>query len=135
MSTTAISQSLPPQQLQTFFHHRTADMLQLRQALQSGDLAGAQQAFQALVDLGQKGPLHSPDPFLRADRQQAFAAIGNALQAGNLQGAEQALHALVNTFHHPGPTPLPAVPGPGHEPMPPVKGPGPVQITGVNVIA
>ena len=88
-----------------------------------------------MVDLGQKGPFHSPDPFLRADRQQAFAAIGNALQARNLQGAELALHALVNTFHHPGPTPLPEVPGPGHEPMPLVKGSGPVQITGINVTA
>ena len=56
MSTAAVSASSIYQELQTYFQARNSDLQQLGQALQSGDLAGAQQEFQAIQTLGQSGP-------------------------------------------------------------------------------
>lgn len=97
MSTVAVSSSSLHQQLQTFFQTRLSDVQQLGQSLQSGDLAGAQQAFNAISQLGQNGPFASGDPFLSSQREQAFTAIGNALQSGNLAGAQQAFATLKST--------------------------------------
>ncbi|MBI3644465.1 MAG: hypothetical protein HY233_00630 [Acidobacteriales bacterium] len=88
------------QQLQSFRAQRKAGLEQLGQALQSGDVNAAQQAFDALVTLGQNGPFRSSTPFRRADREQAFEAIGQALQNGDLAGAQQAFTALADTFGH-----------------------------------
>jgi hypothetical protein len=100
MSTAAVSSNSLFQQLQSFYQQRQADLKQLGQALQSGDLAGAQQAFNALQTLGQSGPFANADPFRNNRREQDFAAVGQALQAGDLAGAQQAFAALQSTFHN-----------------------------------
>jgi hypothetical protein len=99
MSTAAVSSNSIYQQLQSFYQQRQADVKQLGQALQSGDLAGAQQAFNAIQTLGQSGPFANADPFQNNQREQDFAAVGQALQSGDLAGAQQAFAALQSTFH------------------------------------
>jgi hypothetical protein len=86
------------QQLQAYRQQRLADLAQLGQALQSGDLNGAQQAFDALTALGQSGPYKRGQPFQRADRAQDFQAIGQALQSGDLAGAQSAFASLASSF-------------------------------------
>jgi hypothetical protein len=99
MSTAAVSNTSLYQQLQSFYQQRQTDLKQLGQALQSGDLAGAQQAFNALQTLGQSGPFANSEPFRNTQREQDLAAIGQALQAGDLAGAQQAFATLQGTFH------------------------------------
>src|SRR5271168_758738 len=96
MSTAAISSSSIYQELQTFYQSRQSDLKQLGSALQSGDLNGAQQAFNALAALGQNGPFASSEPFSKSNRAQAFEAIGQALQSGDLAGAQAAFAALTS---------------------------------------
>ena len=86
------------QQLRAYRQQRVADLAQLGQALQSGDLAGAQSAFDALTALGQTGPNKNGQVFSRADRAQDFQAIGQALQSGDLAGAQSAFANLSGTF-------------------------------------
>lgn len=99
MSTAAVSSSSIYQELQTFYQTRKTDLQQLGQALQSGDLTGAQTAYTALTTLGQNGPFANSEPFRKADRDQDFIAIGQALQSGDLAGAQQAFATLESTFH------------------------------------
>jgi hypothetical protein len=71
----------------TFYSQRKSDAGQLQQALQSGDLAGAQSAYNALASL-QSSTGSGPFPnnkVLSGD----FNALGDALQAGNLSAAQQ----------------------------------------------
>jgi hypothetical protein len=102
MSTAAVSTSSIYQELQTYFQARNSDLKQLGQALQSGDLAGAQQEFSAIQNLGQGGPFANGNEFRSNQRQQDFNAIGQALQAGDLAGAQQAFAQLTSTTlqHH-----------------------------------
>ena len=86
------------QQLRAYRQQRLADLTQLGQALQSGDLAGAQSAFNALTALGQTGPNKNGQAFSRVDRAQDFQAIGQALQSGDLAGAQSAFANLSGTF-------------------------------------
>jgi len=104
-------------QRQDFRQHRKTDIQQLGQALDSGNLDAAQQAFDALTALGQNGPFRNSEPFQRADRAQDFAAIGLALQSGDLAGAKQAFTDLANTFGHPHQVP----PGPPNLLPPPTS--------------
>jgi hypothetical protein len=99
MSTAAISSSSIYQQSQAYFQARSSDLKQLSQALQSGDLAGAQQEFNAIQTLGQNGPFSSGNAFQASQRQQDFNAVGQALQSGDLAGAQQAFADLQSTFH------------------------------------
>jgi hypothetical protein len=70
---------------------------QLKNSIQAGDLAGAQQAFNALSALHNgNGPFKNPT--LASD----FAAIGTALQAGDLAGAQQAAATLQRAINHHG---------------------------------
>ena len=94
MSTTAISSSSIFQELQSFYQNRQSDLKQLGNALQSGDLSGAQQAFSALSALGQSGPFSNSEPFSKSSRAQAFDTLGQALQSGDLAGAQAAFAAL-----------------------------------------
>lgn len=97
MSTSAVSSVSILQELQSFYRNRQADLKQLGGALQSGDLAGAQQAFQALAVLGEGGPFANSEPFGKASRADAFNAVGEALQAGNLSQAQAAFAALTGS--------------------------------------
>jgi hypothetical protein len=83
--------------LQAYFKARRPEVQELKDALQSGDLAGAQQAYNNLVSLG-KTMLDRNNPFLRTDRAADFSAIGNALASGNLAAAQQAFAVLHGTF-------------------------------------
>ena len=114
MSTTAVSNTSPTQQLQQYFQTRHSDLQQLGQALGSGDVAGAQTAYSKIVSLGQKGPFAGGNPFYLTPREQDFKAVGTALQAGDLAGAQQAFTALKATFQKGGPQldPTPTTTGP-----------------------
>jgi hypothetical protein len=113
MSTSAIASSSLNQEIRQFFHTRHNDLQQLGQALSSGDLAGAQTAFNKIVTLGQAGPFNGGEPFLIKQRDQNFAAVGQALQSGDLAGAQTAFNALENSFNNPGPR---------FKPVPPTAG-------------
>lgn len=120
MSTAAIS-SNSFNQLQSYVHNRTSDLQQLKQALQSGNQAEAQQDVQSLVALGKQGPVPNGDAFLGPKREQAFEAVGGAVQAHDLQGARQAFGQLFHSFQHrPHGTPRPALPlnAPTSDPQP-----------------
>jgi hypothetical protein len=86
------------QQLQAFRQQRQADLSQLGQDLQAGNLSAAQQDFSTLTALGQSGPSRNGQPFQRSDRSQDFQAIGQALQAGDLASAQSAFTSLASTF-------------------------------------
>ena len=94
MSTSAVSSVSIFQELQSFYQNRQTDLKQLAGALQGGDLAGAQQAFQTLAVLGEGGPFANSEPFGKTSRANAFNAVGEALQAGNLSQAQAAFSAL-----------------------------------------
>jgi hypothetical protein len=96
MSTTPVSSQSIYQELQTFYQDRKSDLSQLGNALQSGDLTGAQQAYSDLITLGQSGPFANAEAFSKSNRVQDFQTIGQDLQAGNLSGAETAFDALTN---------------------------------------
>lgn len=82
---------------QKYLSERRPEVHQLEEALKSGDLSAAQQAYNNLVALGNQ-VLHKDNPFLRRDRALDFNAIGGALQNGDLDGARQAFAALHDTF-------------------------------------
>src|SRR5579872_5255723 len=101
MSTAAVSSNSIYQQLQAYFQTRGSDQKALGQALNSGDLAGAQKEFAVIQALGQSGPLASGNAYVKTGRQQDFAAVGQALQAGDLAGAQKAFAKLQSTFRKP----------------------------------
>ena len=77
----------------------------LAQALQSGDLQGAQQAFatiqsawSARTDTTQTSQNTQPTNGSNSTVQDAFNSLGKALQSGDLQGAQQAFGTLQSTF-------------------------------------
>src|SRR5882724_5336970 len=86
--TISSTQNQPIAQRESFWHQRGAALDQLGSALASGDAAATQQAYDALVALGQSGQLRNGQTFHRADRAQDFAAIGQALQSGDLAAAQ-----------------------------------------------
>src|SRR5258708_28840400 len=94
MSTAAVSSLSIFQELQSFYQNRQTDLKQLGSALQSGDLAGAQQAYSALAVLGEGGPFANSEPFAKSSRAQAFHALGEALQAGDLARAQASFATL-----------------------------------------
>ncbi|MGA3091702.1 MAG: hypothetical protein ABSD75_24090 [Terriglobales bacterium] len=86
------------QQLQAYRQQKQADIAQLGQDLQSGNLSAAQQDYSTLVALGQSGPNKNGQTFQRTDRSTDFAAIGKALQNGDLSGAQSAFASLESTY-------------------------------------
>jgi hypothetical protein len=101
MSSAAVSSNSIYQELQAYFQQRGSDEKALGQALNSGDLAGAQKEFAAIQALGQSGPLANGNAYIKTGRQQDFAAIGQALQAGDLARAQKAFAQLQSTFRKP----------------------------------
>ena len=109
------------QQMHDFWKARKDDLKQLGTALQSGDLAAAQTAFDALTALGQNGPFPGGETFRKADRAASFEAIGAALQSGDLAGAQASFNTLEAEIHgnvHPSEPPIqpPTSAGPPMEP-------------------
>ncbi len=86
------------QQLQAYRQQRTADLAQLGQDLQAGNLTAAQTDFNTLTALGQSGPNKNGQAFQRADRAQDFQTIGQALQTGNTSLAQSAYSSLAGSF-------------------------------------
>lgn len=84
------------------FAQRRQDFKSLSDALQSGDLTGAQQAYAALqkdaparaAGQGQQGGQQQSGN--GSSPQNAFASLGQALQSGDLSGAQQAFSQLQN---------------------------------------
>lgn len=68
---------------------RRQSFVALLDALKSGDLSGAQQAYSSLSQLQTNGPANANGAFA-----QAMSQIGQALQSGDLAGAQQALSSL-----------------------------------------
>jgi hypothetical protein len=99
MSTSAVSINLVNQQSEGYFQQRRADLSQLSQDLQSGNLSAAQQDYTTLQSLAQTGPFNG-NAFAVSQRQQDFSAIGQALQNGDVSGAQQALSQLQSTFYN-----------------------------------
>jgi hypothetical protein len=99
MSTAAVSSNLISEIPKAYFQTRYADLQQLGHALKSGDLAGAQTAYNNIVTLGQSGPFAGGNPFRINQREQDFTAIGQPLQSGDLAGAQQAFAKLASTFN------------------------------------
>lgn len=114
---------------QKYIDERRPEVQQLNDALKSGDLAAAQQAYNNLVALG-NNVLHKDNPFVRPDRSLDFNAIGGALQNGDLAGAQQAFAALESTFGQKLPPAASLAP-----PSAPVDAANAGSANGVNVIA
>jgi hypothetical protein len=98
VASTAVSQPGP---LTSFFHERRTDLSQLGHALQSGNLPGAQTAYNALASLSQNSAFSgsATNPFKNTQRAKDFATIGQDLQSGDLAGAQAAYAKLYNSFH------------------------------------
>jgi hypothetical protein len=84
-----ISSQVPPQPSPLRSQEDTAGR-QLEQALQSGDLASAQQAYNTLSAFGP----NNSGPFSESGQASQFAAVGQALQAGDLGTAQQLANTL-----------------------------------------
>jgi hypothetical protein len=74
--------------LQTPNQQQRTEFRQLTQALQSGNLSSAQQAFGALTNNASNSGL------LSVQLSQDFSKLGSALQSGNLAGARQAYSSI-----------------------------------------
>ncbi len=100
MSVNGVSSSggLTPADWQNRFAQVRSDFQALGQALQSGDLAGAQQSFAALLNdrSTATSAVASND-----SSSNPMAALSKALQSGDLAGAQQAFAALrAHRGHH-----------------------------------
>ncbi|MGA2227494.1 MAG: hypothetical protein ABSH41_23910 [Syntrophobacteraceae bacterium] len=76
------------------------DFSQLGQALQSGSLTGAQQAFATLQQDMQNVGQSQSGQSQSTQQQSALNQLGQALQSGDLAGAQQAFAALKTSHHH-----------------------------------
>ena len=85
-----------PTPWQKYLAERRPEVRQLQEALQSGNLSGAETAYNNLVSLGNT-VLHQNNPFVRSDRAD-FSAIGGELQSEDLSAAQHALAELESTF-------------------------------------
>ncbi len=83
-----------------YFEERNADVAQLNQDLQAGDLSAAQQDYANIVALG-KQDIGRNNPYYHANRAMDFNAISGALENGDLNGAKTAMAALYSTYEHP----------------------------------
>lgn len=98
MSTAAVSSLSPHQKMDAYYAARHQDLRKLGQALETGDLASAQQDYAAIQNRGQHGPFPEGRPFVQSNREQDFRAIGSALQSGDLSAARHAFEQLIRTF-------------------------------------
>jgi hypothetical protein len=131
MSTSAVSTSVLNQQ---YFQTRQSDLRQLGQALSSGDLSGAQTAFNNITTLGQTGPFAGGNPFALNNREQDFTAIGTALQSGDLGAAQQAFSNLKTTFQRVPVQDPPVTPTDPAAPATPAAPTSPTSTTGPEIV-
>jgi hypothetical protein len=91
-ATTAQASYTPPnsQQIATFKN----DLQQLAQALQSGNLGAAQQAYATLSQFISQNPPPGGTNGQSDPLSQALSQVGSALQSGNVGAAQQAFSAL-----------------------------------------
>ena len=100
MSISPISSSnalLQANSLQSTNQKNQTDFQQLTQALQSGNLSSAQQAFSALTGSATTSGL------LSVQMSQDLGKLGSALQSGNLSSARQAYSTVQQDLHSPNP--------------------------------
>ena len=92
MSLSAVSSSCSQSTgYQSGLPQRRSEVQQLSQALQSGDLSGAQKAYNALT---QNSSSQSAQSNQNSPLAQDFTALGKALQSGDLSSAQQAFAKL-----------------------------------------
>jgi DNA-binding FadR family transcriptional regulator len=74
----------------------------LVQAIQSGNLSAAQQAYATLTQNAQTQTANGSSNGQINPFQQALASIGSALQSGNISGAQTAMNGLLQSMkaHH-----------------------------------
>ena len=94
----AASSSALSQVNQSPWAQRKSAFEQLGQALQSGDLSAAQQAFSTLQQNVPQGA--SAQNSQGNASQSQFAALGQALQSGNLSAAQQAFSKIQQAGGH-----------------------------------
>jgi len=87
----------PSSNLQTANQQQRTDFQQLTQALQSGNLTTAQQAFSALTNSATGSGLQS------LQLTQDLNALGSALQSGNLTGARNAYSSVEQSLQNSNP--------------------------------
>jgi hypothetical protein len=100
MSVSAISSGNALNQvnmLQNTNQQRRAEFQQLTQALQSGNLSNAQQAFSALTGRA------TSSGFVSVQLAQDLSKLGSALQSGNLTSARQAYSSVQQNLQHSNP--------------------------------
>jgi outer membrane protein assembly factor BamD (BamD/ComL family) len=103
MSVSAISSSggFSPVDWQTKAQQIKADFQSLAQALQSGDLKGAQQAFATLQkDSPAKSSTATTSSTSSTNPNDLMNTLSQALQSGNLSAAQQAFAQLQQAAHH-----------------------------------
>ena len=88
ISTTAVQSSEP--QISSRRLQEDKAGRQLLQALNSGDLSAAQQAYDTLASYGPT----SSGPFRSSALNQQFQTLGQDIQSGNLSAAQQAAQSL-----------------------------------------
>jgi hypothetical protein len=98
-SATSAAYVYPPTNQQNPFQQSFQSLIQ---AIQSGNLSGAQQAYAALTQSAPAQGANGASNGQNNPFQQGLAAIGSALQSGNISGAQSALQSLQQTMkaHH-----------------------------------
>src|SRR6266480_4903245 len=92
MSVAGIASNVPFQSVnQAFFFQRRLDVVELGQAIRSGDLTKAQHVYDALTALGQN--TNGYKPFKNSTLENDFLAVGQALKTGDAVAAQQAYEA------------------------------------------
>ncbi|HEV2732782.1 MAG TPA: hypothetical protein VGV15_22345 [Terriglobales bacterium] len=93
MSVAGIASNSPFQPVnQAFFFQRRLDVVELGQAINSGDLPKAQQVYDTLTALGQNTDSYKPFKSPRLEKE--FLAVGQALQTGDEAAAQKAYATL-----------------------------------------
>jgi len=94
MSVTGISSTsfaqITPQPPISRRQQEDVDGRQLQEALQSGDLSGAQQAYNALAAFGP----NNSGPFTDPTQAAAFKSLGQSIQSGDLASAQNEANAI-----------------------------------------
>ncbi len=106
---TAPTNQISGKAFEAYFQQRQPLIKALGQELKSGDLAGAQAAYDKLTALASKNGLSNA--FLRQDRAADFSAIGAALKNGDVAGAQEAFAVLKQDLGRRSPVPQPVPPG------------------------